>query len=285
MARDSSDPVQHPIGTHLQKWLTKQRFMAMTKTQPIAVVAIVCAIAASAWFILLETNPSQHIDSVSGRLVGEIKPAEPKNTPSDRNAGLRIALAQIDDETTDPEARDILKQNAIGTIIGYGQSQPMDLSHPQAKSVAEALRTGTHPERLSPLIPARKFDRAAFLANPDDYMSVAEPGRVFQAAPAGANVPAIVALTPRRVNVDQGSAVTLSVKAEAGMPVTFTSFDGGLFGNGFVSQTVITSADAKASVSFRGVEGTIASSQVLASSPTCSGQARFTLFTRVPEKK
>jgi len=61
--------------------------------------------------------------------------------------------------------------------------------------------------------------------------------------------------------------------------------NGGLFGNGFVSQTVITGADGKASVSYRGVEGTIANSQILASCPTCSGQARFTVFTRVPDSK
>jgi hypothetical protein len=250
-----------------------------------AIALSLVSIAGAAWFIFSGDTHRQYIDSNTGRLVGELKPAEPTKTPSDREEGLQIALAQIDAEIQDPEARDILRQHAIGTIKGYGQSQPMDLSHPQAKSVAEALRTGTHPERLSPLIPARKFDRAAFLANPDDYLSVAEPGRVFQAAPAGAGVPALVALTPRRVNVDQGSAVTLSVQAEAGMPVTFTSFDGGLFGNGFVSQTVLASADGKVSVSFRGVEGTIANSQVLASSPTCSGQARFTVFTRVPEKK
>jgi hypothetical protein len=249
------------------------------------IIASTVAIAVVVWFIFSGDKPTQHIDPTTGRLVGEIKPAEPSKVPSDRDEGLKIALAQIDAEIKDPETRDILRQHAIGRIKGYGQSQPMDLSHPQAKSVAEALRTGTHPERLSPLIPARKFDRAAFLANPDDYMSVAEPGRVFQAAPAGTNVPALVALTPRRVNVDQGSAVTLSVKAEAGMPVTFTSFDGGLFGNGFVSQTVITGADGKASVSYRGVEGTIANSQILASCPTCSGQARFTVFTRVPDSK
>lgn len=250
-----------------------------------AIALSLISIAGAAWFIFSGDIHRQYIDSNTGRLVGELKPAEPTKTPSDREEGLQIALAQIDAEIKDPEARDILRQYAIGTIKGYGRSEPMDPSHPQAKSVAEALRTGTHPERLSPLVPARKFDRAAFLANPDDYMSVAEPGRVFQAAPAGTNVPALIALTPRRVNVDQGSAVTLSVKAEAGMPVTFTSFDGGLFGNGFVSQTVLASADGKASVAFRGVEGTIASSQVLASSPTCSGQARFTVFTRVPEKK
>jgi hypothetical protein len=249
------------------------------------IAASIVAVAAAAWFVFSGDTPAQRIDPTTGRLVGEIKPAEPTKAPSDRDEGLKIALAQIDAEIKDPETRDILRQHAIGTIKGYGRSEPMDLSHPQAKSVAEALRTGTHPERLSPLIPARKFDRAAFLSNPDDYMSVAEPGRVFQAAPAGTGVQALTALTPRRVNVDQGSAVTLSVKAEAGMPVTFTSFDGGLFGNGFVSQTVVAGADGKASVSFRGVEGTIANSQILASCPTCSGQARFTVFTRVPDSK
>jgi hypothetical protein len=257
--------------------------MRLTRTTVIVVSTL--AIATTAWFVFSGDMATQHIDPTTGRLAGEIKPAESSKIPSDRDEGLKIALAQIDAEIKDPETRDILRQHAIGGIKGYGQSQPMDLSHPQAKSVAEALRTGSHPERLSPLIPARKFDRAVFLANPDDYMSVAEPGRVFQATPAGAGVTALAALTPRRVNVDQGSSVTLSVKAEAGMPVTFTSFDGGLFGNGFISQTVITSADGKASVSYRGVEGTIANSQILASCPTCSGQARFTVFTRVPDSK
>lgn len=256
----------------------------MTYKKALVALTIAC-LAAAAWWAYSGDSHRPRIDAETGRLVGELKPTEPNSIPGDRAEGLKVALAQIDAEIEDPETRDIQRQHAIGTIKGYGQTAPMDLSHPQAKSVAEALRTGTHPERLSPLIPARPFDRAAFLANPDDYLSVAEPGRVFQAAPAGANVPALIALTPRRVYVDQGSAVNLSVHAEAGMPVTFTSFDGGLFGNGYVSQTVVASADGKALVSFRGVEGTIASTQVLASSPTCSGQARFTVFTRVQDKK
>jgi hypothetical protein len=256
----------------------------MTYTKAVVALTISC-LAAVAWWAYSGDSQRPSIDAETGRLVGDLKPAEPNRIPEDREEGLKVALAQIDAEIKDPETRDIQRQHAIGTIKGYGLSEPMDLSHPQAKSAAEALRTGTHPERLSPLIPARPFDRAAFLANPDDYLSVAEPGRVFQAATAGQGIPTLLALTPRRVNVDQGSAVNLSVQAEAGMPVTFTSFDGGLFGNGFVSQTVVASADGKATVSFRGVAGTIASTQVLASCPTCSGQARFTVFTRVADKK
>ncbi|MEY3492150.1 MAG: hypothetical protein RL309_1278, partial [Verrucomicrobiota bacterium] len=90
------------------------------------IIASTVAIAVVVWFIFSGDTATQHIDPTTGRLVGEIKPAEPSKTPSDRDEGLKIALAQIDAEIKDPETRDILRQHAIGRIKGYGQSQPMD---------------------------------------------------------------------------------------------------------------------------------------------------------------
>lgn len=57
-----------------------------------------------------------------------------------------------------------------------------NIDHPQVASVVEAMKSGTHPERLSALVPPKVFDKAAYEADAKAYLSVVEPGRVWQVA-------------------------------------------------------------------------------------------------------
>jgi hypothetical protein len=160
--------------------------------------------------------------------------------------------------------------------MDYGMTQPVrgDLN-PQTKSVVEAVQTKSHPERLSPLIPPKPFDPIAYKQNPKAYLDVIEPGRVFQSANPGKDVPKIVALSPAYQEVVQGRSVKLRVKAAANFPVTFTSFDLGHFHNELTSVTVETDEKGIAEAQFYGAPGTIFEVKILASCPVASGQVRF----------
>jgi hypothetical protein len=167
--------------------------------------------------------------------------------------------------------------------MDYGMTQPVrgDLN-PQTKSVVEAVQTKSHPERLSPLIPPKPFDPVAYKQNPKAYLDVVEPGRVFQTAKPGKDVPSIVAISPPYQEVVQGKSVKLRAKAVAGMPCTFTSFDLGHFHNQLTSVTVAANEQGVAEADFYGAPGTINEVKILASSPITSGQIRFIVNVKKP---
>lgn len=205
------------------------------------------------------------------------KGATEGDAASARDYGLLLARLE-----PDPEIRLRRVQMIIGIADGYGSSEPIADVSPQARSVAEALKTKKFPERLSPAIAPKPFDAAAYAANPKAYLDVAEPGRVFQGKPPGAGVPAIASISPYAQSVEQGKMVELSVKAAPGYPVTFTSMDLGRFKeSGLVTVTVPADASGVATVHFEGVPGTILDSTVLASSPMTSGRVRFKMTTLV----
>jgi hypothetical protein len=165
--------------------------------------------------------------------------------------------------------------------MDYGMTQPVrgDLN-PQTKSIVEAVQTKSHPERLSPLIPPKPFDPVAYKQNPKIYLDVVEPGRVFQTANPGKEVPSIVATSPLYQEVVQGKSVKLRVKAVPRMPCSFTSFDLGHFQNQLTGVTVEANDQGIAEADFFGAPGTINEVKILASSPVSSGQVRFIVFVK-----
>jgi hypothetical protein len=167
--------------------------------------------------------------------------------------------------------------------MDYGMTQPVrgDLN-PQTKSIVEAVQTKSHPERLSPLIPPKPFDPVAYKQNPKSYLEIVEPGRVFQTANPGKDIPAIVAMSPPYQEVIQGKSVKLLAKAVPGMPCTFTSFDLGHFQNQLTSVTVAANEQGVAEADFFGAPGTINEVKILASCPVASGQIRFIVNVKKP---
>lgn len=167
--------------------------------------------------------------------------------------------------------------------VGVAPAIPRD-ANPQVASVVEAIETGRHPERLSALIAPAPFDAAAFRADPEAYLNVSEPGRVFQTAQPGPGVPRLAALVPRVADAEQGQPVTLRVQAVAAAPVTFTSFDLGAFENQLTSITVQADAEGVAEAVFTGTPGTYNAANILAASPMTAGQLRFIVNVLPPRR-
>lgn len=183
------------------------------------------------------------------------------------------------------QPRDDEASKALRKARDYGATEPVDpKTNPHTQSVAEALRDGEHPERLSVLLRPAKFDFKAFKANPKEYLNAVEPGRAFQSAEPGPAVARLAAITARRIRVVQGDEVALQVAAAPDAPVTFTSFDLGTFHNGLTTVTVQADKHGVAEAKFTGGPGTIANVHVQAASPVNSGQVRFTVhITRADE--
>lgn len=167
--------------------------------------------------------------------------------------------------------------------VGVSPKIPGD-ANPHVKSVVEALKTGKNPERISSLVLPKPFDKASYLANPEGYLNVVEPGRIWQVAQPGKGVPRLTYLVERFQTIEQGQSVTLKVKAVKDAPVTFTSFDLGSFHNLLTSVTVKADANGMAQAIFTGTPGTIDNVNILAGSPMTSGQLRFTVDVQPPRK-
>ena len=165
-----------------------------------------------------------------------------------------------------------------------GTAQPVPANaNPSVASVAEALRDKNHPERLSPLIPPKPFDREAFQRNPRAYLDVIEPARVFQTAQPGPGVEVLRQLSPRFPQIKQGESTKLRVKAVPQAPVTFHSFDLGRFAeNQMTTVTVQANGEGIAEAEFVGSAGTYNNVDILAGSPLTTGQVKFVVYVEVP---
>lgn len=164
-----------------------------------------------------------------------------------------------------------------------GVTPPIDQNAPGAASVVEALRTGKHPERLSIAFKSTPFDPEAFAKDPEAYLSVIEPGRVFAVAQPGPTVPRLTALVAQRQEVVQGGQVELVVRTAPLAPVSFTSLDLGIFAeNTLAAITVRADAEGIARAHLQARPGTVGEVSTLAGSPMAAGQIRFLLVVNCP---
>jgi hypothetical protein len=196
--------------------------------------------------------------------------------------GVQRKLSEIDDQ----------KQLSIGSAtkvspfkdVGRAPLVPRN-ANPMVASVSEALSPGRFPERLSPMVSPKRFDADAYRKNPELYLNTVEPGRVFQCAQPGPNVPALNRDSKPGIRTVQGETVSLKVRAPAGAPVTFTSFDSGAFQNRLPSITVAAGDDGVAIARFTGTPGTYWLVNILAGSPLASGRVSFVVDITLPEGK
>lgn len=150
----------------------------------------------------------------------------------------------------------------------------------QVIGVIEAQRTNTHPERLSMQIAPEKFDAVKFAADPQAYLDVVEPGRVFQTAMAtGPESIHLVIEGPDTVFMNENESKTLAVKGSPRGVVTFSATDGGRFDNHLSSITVQADDSGRASVRFT-AERTISDANVLVGSPQAVGTACIIVHTK-----
>jgi len=140
-------------------------------------------------------------------------------------------------------------------------------------SALMASTTGRYAERLSPLIVPPPFDAVAFAADPDRYVRVHEPARVWSIAAPGPGVPVISAVNGSGCMAAAGGQVTLSVRTAALAPVTYAVINGGTLGL-LAARTVLSNSNGIAQVVYTApdVPGRY---RILAASPLSSGQLCF----------
>ena len=155
-------------------------------------------------------------------------------------------------------------------------------ANPSVRSVDQALRSGEQPERLSPAFTPKPFDLQSYQADPQAYLEVHEPGRVWQSAQPGDGVPVIERVGKTKHAIRQGESVRLAVRTTARMPVTFTSFDGGAFGSGLTSMSVAADDDGVAEVAFTGTSGTMGEINIIAASPVAAERVNFQVYVARP---
>ena len=142
-------------------------------------------------------------------------------------------------------------------------------------SVVEAVTTRQFPERRSPLIMPPPFNGAAFAANPQAYLNVVEPGRVFQSAAPGLQTPVLRTLEGASFMIAVGESCTLKVQTAPNAPVSFLTMDLGTFSNGLTAITVRADQQGVATATYSASDGVIADVNILAGSPMASGQVQF----------
>lgn len=149
---------------------------------------------------------------------------------------------------------------------------------PQMDSVLEATENRSQfPERLSPTHSAARFDVQRWQSGDDayldEYLAVAEPGRVYDVRQPSADVPVLGHGGSTYLEMQEGESVRLVAKTLPGAPVTFTSFARGVFQNGITTITVAASERGEAQAVYTGT--TPSMSDVVAGSPVTSGTVRF----------
>lgn len=208
-------------------------------------------------------------------------------TPRDRNVTLGGVQRPATDATPVLGAREVADQ--IKRLAKVGVSHTDTLSAGEANGLVVldrstnvnvrntliAAEDRTFPERLSPTVMPARFDADTYRSNPQAYLDVVEPGRIWQSAQPEMGVQPIAKVSKARHQIKQKESVRLSVKVEPQAPVTFTSFDLGIFQNSLPSITVAANAQGIAEVAFTGTVGTEHDVNILAASPMNSGQAKF----------
>jgi len=165
-------------------------------------------------------------------------------------------------------------------MLDTGRTEPVAFDlNANTKSIHEALETKQYPERLSPKIQPKPFDAEQYRRDPQAYLNVVEPGRVWQSAQPGPGVEVLKQLTPRYTKIKQGESVKLRVQAVPRAPVTFHSFDLGRFSaNQLTTLSVQADDQGIAEAEFVGSEGTYNNVNILAASPLTTGQVKFIVY-------
>ena len=145
-------------------------------------------------------------------------------------------------------------------------------AHPRSSRAPRTPRTAVDRFCTTP------FNREQYLADPNAYLQLAEPGRCYDAAQPGGRHPGAQTRVRSYLPNRPGEQVALSVLTEPGMPASFTTFDNGRF-----AETELTTATVRAdergvaTVHYKATAGVTADVSIRAASPVASS----TLFFRI----
>lgn len=203
--------------------------------------------------------------------------------PSDSPSHGWSRVGGITRPDSDVQINPRLEDHAAPPLVPHG-FQPgvaVDLN-PQVAGVYEALKDRTQPSRFSSFATPMPFDREAYQANPQDYLNMIEPARVFGPAQPGDGVPVLRTDGTLYHRVVQGEAVRLQANVPSGMPLTFNSFSLGTFDSGLSSTTVASNDRGVAEAVFLAGPGTVGDIEILAAGPMTSGQLRYLIQVVLP---
>ena len=239
-----------------------------------SVSVMVVALVAGAWLLASRFGDSSSgaVDSSSGAVV----------SPSVRSSSSAVLPSSSGEARLagDPSASASSEAAAFEVVAGQSLTA-------QQRRVFEAIRTQKNPERLSSMIQpgafdARRWETDAIYAG--KWLETIEPGRVYQPAQPSATVPVIERIGDEFRRVPDGAMVTLEVQVMPGAPVTFNSFDSGMFdGSRLATVSVRANDEGVASAGFRQSPGTVGLCRILVASPLASGQVHFNVRFESPQ--
>lgn len=213
---------------------------------------------------------------------GRDQVAEPARAPRVRQGGKADGEdPSADDPSRKEPARKRRSPPPRGVVVA--DPHPVNPMEQQAganqKSIEEAKETGKYPERLDPKVAPAPFDREAWDRDPQAYLDVVEPGRVWQTADESSGLEPLEADGDVNETAEPGGVVKLAVRGDPLSPVTFTVMGSGQLDNGLTSITVRTDAVGYARAMFTLPSGA-PESTVVAGSPRATGQVNFTVRVR-----
>ena len=245
--------------------------MAASKPLILTAVAVVAVVAVVGW-LAVQPASKENADFGGGAVSADKGPTfATDNIPSATSA--RSASPDTGASTVARDSAALM----VASSIGVAPSIRAD-ANANVASVAEASQTGKFPERLSPLVAPKPFDEVAFSTNPQAYLDVIEPGRVFQGAAPGTDVPVLYAQGPASFTIPVGGSCTLTAITAPKAPITFTTLDLGTFPNHLTTITVQANDLGEASTIYSASGGVIAGVRVLTGSPLASGQVTFRVW-------
>jgi hypothetical protein len=135
---------------------------------------------------------------------------------------------------------------------------------------------------MAALKPFDLFDLREFEADPESYLGTVEPGRCFQTAQAKGPDDVRLKLTSSAfVTISRGETAVQKVKGAPRAPVTFTSFNGGVFEESKLgSVTVRADAEGLAEARFSVGAGIAGNLRIQVGSPLAVGTSWFVSLSR-----
>ena len=126
------------------------------------------------------------------------------------------------------------------------------------------------------------FHAATFARDPSAYLDVVQPSRVWDVATPGPNVAPLTAISDTARTIPALGSVRLQVQTAPLFPVSFFSYDLGVFANNLAAITVRADSQGVASAVWTATAGTTGLTRIHVGSPGASGNVLFNITVREP---
>ena len=203
---------------------------------------------------------------------------------ADRLAAAQAAVRRVHTQKQPAPPADPAPTSEAAWDGTYGTAPGVAASNrPDVASVAAAARTGQI-ERVTALVRSTSFtvDQWTDAEKRQQYLNTVEPGRVWQTADPGPQVPQTSFHGANALEVEQGTVIDLVFHSAPDAPLSLLSHGLGAFANGLTAITVVTDAQGQATVPWTAIPGTLGDVTVVAASPLAVGQAQVAIEVTLP---